>query len=60
MRAIFVFCKQTAVDVNMLGRFLILDLQMNSMGRSYDPVGQNLICRFCDNQTAVSAIYLQN
>ena len=48
MRAIFVFCKQTAVDVNMLGRFLILDLQMNSMGRGYilRPAGQNLRCVF--------------
>ena len=30
MRAIFVFCKQTAADVNMSGRFLILDLLMGT------------------------------
>ena len=35
VRAIYMFCKQIAADVNRLGRSLILDLQINFMGQGY-------------------------
>ena len=35
VRAIYMFCKQIAADVNRSGRFLVLDLQINFMGQGY-------------------------
>ena len=62
VRAIFMFCKQTAADINRSGCSLILDLQMNSIGRAYilRPCGSKSEMPFLRwlNSSIVKRVYL--
>ena len=59
--AIFVFCKQTAADVNRLGRFLILDLQMNSIRLSIKKFVFHLILtKLCEIVVPMSSLIFVN